>query len=1015
MRNSLWIVTLAAFAAIVSDIAPAAAQDQAPETVVVTGTRIPRAEFDLPNPVTSVGADEIAHSGTTNLTDYLKRIPSLIGSLGDFQTSGYNTPYSADGSSLGGLNLLDLRNLGYVRTLVLVDGHRMVSESTGSAAVDIDSIPIAMIDRVEVATGGASAVYGADGVSGVVNFIMKHDLEGVHARVQAGASQDGGGNKYLSSVTIGHNFDDDRGNLTMAFEESYQDRLFFTQRSFTKVGGFTVFVANPNDPNDDPNIPDFIPTNNAEYTYSAPDGAIDTDLNYRPDRLGDGSKFHHGTNIGNASAIGSSGMPYANDLQGDFQPRENRAIAQVDGNYEFSNYFRFDGELKYAHVDTKSFSYPTFDDFTAISPDNAFMAANVARRIAANGVGLGILSEDYLQLRNAEQVDRDTYRGVFDLAGDLPSARFLQNFKYEASYVYGQTDVDDIQVGNRVEDRFFAALDSVIDPATGRPTCRSNLNPSAVPPNLDFFGVTNGNGDTGFTDTDLFDASRYPATFTPGPNSGCVPFDPFDPHADNRASIAFMTADTHVFGKIAQQVLNGYVSADVPQFQDWGFAKPLTLVLGGEHRKESSRSTPDALTAGDYVWIAGTAPVKGSFDVSEEFAEVSLPMVEGQRFVDELSFDGAVRQSHYSTAGDSTSWKLGGIYAPVAGLKLRGTDAVAVRAPNIGELFAPQQLLGAFVDDPCDRHFVNNGTAFRIPNCVAIMKALGVHYEPGQTSLSTGLTTPNLISGNASLKPETARTLTGGLVLQPPQSNWSLTMDWYRVQIADAIQAPSAQDVANECVDLSTIDNPFCAATTRTTTGVKDGAIGLIETTQINVASYETSGVDFSALYHFETQALLKENDGAFDFHLNGNYLNTLSDVALPGQAPRDDANYSYGGADGSPSPRWQANLDIVWTLDPLTIDYNIDWYSGVLQFSPQTTKVQPDIVAPQYLHLPPRFVQSVQVDYEVTPGVDVYGGADNLFYQKPSIGQNGLPVDPLGRFFYIGITTDRDLAGMGL
>src|SRR6185312_4299135 len=187
---TIWRNAILASAALLVAAPFSAIADDTTETVVVTGTRIPRPEFDLPNPTMTVGSEQIEHSGTVDLGDYLKRIPALVGSLGNFQTNGYGTPASNDGSSLGGLNLLDLRNLGYVRTLVLIDGHRSVSESTGSAAVDIDTIPISITDRVDVTTGGASAVYGADGVSGVVNFIMKHDLDGVLARAQAGTSND---------------------------------------------------------------------------------------------------------------------------------------------------------------------------------------------------------------------------------------------------------------------------------------------------------------------------------------------------------------------------------------------------------------------------------------------------------------------------------------------------------------------------------------------------------------------------------------------------------------------------------------------------------------------------------------------------------------------------------------------------------------------------------------------------------------------------------------------------------
>jgi len=157
----------------------------ATETVVVTGTRIPRPELDLPSPTITLSDQDLKNSGTTNLGDYLKRIPALVGSLGDYQTNGYGTPASNDGSSLGGLNLLDLRNLGYVRTLVLIDGKRVVASSTGSAAVDISTIPITLISDIQTSTSGQSSIYGADAVSGVVNFIMKHDLEGIHTRFQA--------------------------------------------------------------------------------------------------------------------------------------------------------------------------------------------------------------------------------------------------------------------------------------------------------------------------------------------------------------------------------------------------------------------------------------------------------------------------------------------------------------------------------------------------------------------------------------------------------------------------------------------------------------------------------------------------------------------------------------------------------------------------------------------------------------------------------------------------------------
>src|SRR6185312_5788 len=371
----------------------------------------------------------------------------------------------------------------------------------------------------------------------------KHNLEGVHLKAQIGAPEDGGGAKYIETMSAGTNFDDDKGNVTLTYEGANQNRLYFTDRAFTRVGGFTSFVPNPDPANkfdDDHLIPDFIPTNDAQFIYSAPTGAITTDINRRenhgllPNFLGNGDVFNVGTFLHGGIAIGSDGMPFANDLQDDFQPKAQRNIAQLSAAYEFSDHFRFNGSFQYAGVDTTSISYPTFDDTVALLPDNAFINPTVALAIMANKKHQGILREDYLQLRNAERVKRDTYRTMLDFAGSLPNLTFLDKFRYDASFVYGRTDVDDIQIGNRIEDRFFAALDSVIDPATGKPTCRSNLDPSARPPDLrKLLHIFQ------FTDTDTLDPSQFPFTFTPGPNSGCVPFNPFDPNFDNRAAKAF--------------------------------------------------------------------------------------------------------------------------------------------------------------------------------------------------------------------------------------------------------------------------------------------------------------------------------------------------------------------------------------------------------------------------------------------------------------------------------------------
>jgi outer membrane receptor for ferrienterochelin and colicin len=472
-----------------------------------------------------------------------------------------------------------------------------------------------------------------------------------------------------------------------------------------------------------------------------------------------------------------------------------------------------------------------------------------------------------------------------------------------------------------------------------------------------------------------------------------------------------MTQRTDVTGFLTEQVVNGFVGFDLPQVQDLGFDKPISVVLGGEWRREVSKAAPEAITAvPNLFWDGGTLPVKGSFDVSEAFGEISIPVLADRPFAKELTFDFAGRVSDYSTAGSNQSWKLDVVYSPFAFLKLRGTDALAVRAPNIGELFAPNQQLYAFVDDPCDAHYIHQGTAFRAANCQAIENALlgPGNYTAGKTNVQTDSTTPNLIGGNPALSPETARTQTLGVVIQPDfLPDFTATVDWYRVNIADAIEAPDAQQVANECVDLSTIVNSYCATVTRTASGNFPGSIKEITTRQINVASYFTQGTDFSISYHANLDDWFTTHLGYLDFHLIGNHLDSISTVPLRGEAPVQSANYLYGGVDAGPTPYWSLNLDTVWTYNSWTVDYNVDWYDGVLNFDRQTVQSLPNVVASQYLHVPPHDVHSLQVGYDIHEGWNVYAGIDNLWYQKPSIGNNGYPAEPLGRFFYGGVKVD--------
>lgn len=1012
------------------------------ETVTVTGTRIPTPASQSANPIISVGATEIQDSGVLNLTDYLRRVPALTGSLSQYLTSSPAGLITNFGSSLEALNLLDLRNLGFDRTLVLEDGQRLVSSSPGDAAVDTSTIPITLIDRVDIVTAGSSAVYGADGVSGVVNFVMKHDLEGISARIQGSQPQDGGDNSYLAAVSIGHNFDNDHGNVEFTVENAYQNALSFTQRSFTKPGGAAFLVTNPANAFDLTNAPLDIESRNATiFLFSSNAAIISNPFSGPvanglpvPDFLGSGKPFVLGPGVNTTGGdqgtgditMGGDGLPLAAASFADLAPLTHRTNIQLDGDDEFSHWFKLSGEFRYSHVDTKTIEEPAFNEFATVTSDNPFLPANVQSAILANpvpnicgpGCSAGLFSSfPYTAtfLDGIDRASRNTYRGVVGAEGDLPAPDFVHDARYNIHYVYGQTDVNDVDEHNVAEDRYYAALDSVAGP--GGPTCRSNLDPSAVPFSLE---------------SPTFDAaigvpqSFFGTTFTPGPNSGCVAFNPFQPNsAQNRAAANFFEMNTPNLSLLRQQDLNGYINFDFPQFSDWGWtAKPVAFVLGAEWREEFSKSTSDPITRLQQVqgappgtlqsdfFGAGFNPSQGRFEVKEAFGEISVPLVVGKPFVNELTFDFAGRVSDYSTSGTDETWKVDARYSPIAGLTFRGTDAYAVRAPNIGELFGPQVRGFENVNDPCDPGNINAGTQFRAANCVAIFNALGVPFLPGFTNPQSNFTVPNFISGNPNLQPEVARTLTLGAVVQPEWiPNLQVTADFYRVTIADAITPLSGSAIADFCVDASTIVNPFCAAVTRTANASPPGSITSEIAAELNVAALATQGTDFTIDYSTDLDDLFQEHVGSLRFHLVGNHMDYLTTTPFAGQAPQNFANVINGGADGGPAPFWQAFLDIVWHRDDFTVDYNIQWADALLNFNRDTVANLPNVAPSKFIHTPPQDIHGVQVRYEVRDGMQVYAGINNLWYQKPSANDiaNAYPADPTGRVFYLGVNIDVD------
>ncbi len=987
--------------------APAFAQDGADadteDRIIVTGSRIERLSLEAPSPVTSIGAIDIQRSGETSIVELLNEVPALVGSVD-------NDDATFGGIGSTGLNTLNLRNLGSNRTLTLVNGRRHVGGSAGSAAVDTNTIPVDLIERVDVLTGGASAIYGADAVTGAVNFVLKDDFEGIAVRGQGGLTPDhGDAERYFGSIVAGKNFADGRGNIALSFEYSKEEGINASDRRFANRGRASL-VDNPNFGIDGDNRRRVF-LENATIRFASPEGGVAVDFFDGFDLLfdfeGDGDPYEQGEVITFRNSIGGSSTRIA-DFTGSLTSDVERYVTNIFTHYDFTPEVTGFLEFKFAQVDSFSQSSPAFSDLVPISvADNPFVPQNIADAAIAAGADQVFISHDLFELgRRAEEIRRRTYRVATGIDAQLFTDTF-DNLDLELSFVYGRTDERFFAQNNLVLDRFYAALDAVVDPATGEATCRTNLDPSALPQQIPFPG---GFGFLGFFDA--FNTNVTPENFgttpffTPGPDSGCQPLNLFGLGNASQAAIDFVNDDSLRRANLEQYVVSGIISGDTAGVFELP-AGPIGFAFGGEYRDESSQDTPPVIDTQGFTFGNGIFPTIGSFDVYEGFGEVSVPVLRDQFLAKDLTVDAAFRVSDYSTVGTTTTWRAGGTWAPIDDIRFRGIYSVAIRAPNIGELFDPQNQSFFLPDDPCDIDNFSEAAdpALRAANCAAILTPLGVDASTFQGDDILNATFPGLQGGNPDLLEEKATTWTVGFVAQPRWiDNLTVTVDYFRINVEDGIITPASQDVVDQCVDLASIDNPFCSLITRRS----DGGLASLEVLPINVASFETSGVDYEVNYLFDPADIGFNNIGQFNIRYVGSYLERLDVVSLPGQqadAERDEA----GTLLGDDAPVHVGALDFTWLYDKLSLNYR--WRFRDRIFREETDEIAAAAEAGEVLIDPARTsalsTHDVQVRYQVRDNADVYVGVNNFLDQEPDIGSLGTPVNSIGRFVYAGFSFD--------
>ncbi|MFM2044870.1 MAG: hypothetical protein RLY86_3446 [Pseudomonadota bacterium] len=918
-------------AAAVALAAPLAAQAQQATTetqqleeIVVTGSRIQRPNLTAPTPVQVINEELIQLKGTTNAADLINELPAA----GVPGVSATNSNFFV---SATGLNLVDLRNLGTDRTLVLVNGRRHVGGQEGSTSVDLNSIPADFIERVEVVTGGASAVYGSEAIAGVVNIILKRNFEGVTVAGQAGITGEGDGENYNLSSTIGANFEGDRGNVILNVTYDKTEEVASADRDISATDAFydpATFV-----------------NRNALSSFGSAGRFILGGSSYNPD----GTLFNTAQNGYNRNQDRLITVPIERNLLSGIV------------NYEVFEGIDFFVEGTYARTETRSQSEPiAFGNNTAVGTavdapvlsiptTNPFIPAALRALIPAGTTEFSFARRfDELGLRRAD-ITRQTYRIATGLEGELENG-----WNWEAYYQYGTVTQDQVSTGVFNTARMQEALNAEVGPG-GAVQCASPLARA----------------------------------------QGCVPINIFGAGAAAQDALSYITANSTFDSTVRQNTAGAFLSGDVFELP----AGAVGFAAGAEYRKEESEFRPDALSIAGISSGNASAPSQGDYDVWEVYGETSVPILAGLDFVDYLGVDAAVRYADYSTVGSVWSYKAGAEYAPVSDLRLRATYARAVRAPNIGELFQPAQQTFSSVTDPCadDRRVTADATTQA--NCLATpgvgdaIRAGG--FQPTQLDLSS---IPGFNAGNLNLQEEKADTLTVGAVWTPSfLDGFALTIDYWDIEINDAIQGFDRQTAVDQCVGQSQYpNNPFCALITRNpTTGLITGLDLRVD----NVAVQTASGIDLEANYDLELADLVGSDYGSLTFNLIGTYLIENENVPFSGaEAVENKSQVGYS--------EFKWNLRTTWNQGPLTFTWLLR-YIGEAQIDPNDEFEGNDIPALVY--------NDIQLRYAITDAYQVFAGVDNVLDRKPPIipAPFGVNItgtetaadvyDPVGRFFYAG------------
>lgn len=867
--------------------APAYAQEEdaaALERVEVTGSRIKRTQIETAQPIAIIQREDIERTGLTSVGELLQELPSAGSSI--------NTNFNNGGD---GSTTIDLRNLGANRVLVLVNGRRWVPGLFGT--VDLNSIPLSVIERIEVLKDGASSIYGSDAIAGVVNIFTRRDYDGADATAQIGEFDEGDGRQEFYNFSIGST--GNRGSVFMNSSYLKQEPVWAGDRPISAEPYFETGITFGSSGTPQGRF--------LGYTSGFASFFDDTI------ELGDPGP----DNVGNVvpfSTVGRFNFAPDNYLSTPFE----RTGLYVQGSYDVTDNITFSTEALYNNRASEQLLAPTplFIGYLLATPTSNAGEITIDANNAFNPYGVNLHSNYYdfagdpgsswLLLAGRRMVeagpriftqDVDTYRFGAGFEGNFEAGgRF---FDWDFNYVYTDNHQNDINVGElnmvRVEQALGASGAEILDAdgnGTGDFECLdASLQVIRGCASLNLFGGQAG------------------GSFNQ--NTGEI----IGTMSDRQLNwILFTSQDTF---RYTMRNITGNISSEIVELP----AGPLGVALGFEHRREEGFDQPDALIVSGATSGNARQPTRGGYKVDEIYGEVALPLLADIPAVELLELSLSLRSSDYDTFGSTSNGKVGVRWEPTSDLLIRGTFSEGFRAPSIGELFRGNGDSFPNISDPC------NTANFPTQPAHVQQRCLDDGVPPGgvvQANTQIRIT----VGGNPNLQPEESESTTVGFVYSPNfVDGLDISVDWYSIELTDAITSISGQRILNECYTRAPGERVFCEFVTRNASGgLSDIFSGLV-----NIDGLEVEGVDFNVAY-----ALPEFAFGRLKLNWDSSYVSSfkqLQEDAISGEFTEFELSGTNIGDTGF--PRWKSNLGVAWSYGDWEAAYDLRYIHHQLENCP--------------------------------------------------------------------------------